>query len=316
MRFFPANYLYNETFAYHSFITRICIMYITILLIRCKYYFAWSFSKASCITAGVNVVSATNVNIYKVETATNLRTVLSNWNICSANWLKQYVYMRVIEEKYSTTAAIFMTNLVSAFWHGFYPGYYLTFFSSGLLTELGKSIRKKITPIFSDSNYLYAIACNISVMLMLSYMAIPFQVFGIYETYYAWKNLYFVGHVAMTVVAFIVYMAPNTKTISEIIDSSQSMKENTDVNQFDDVTTEPTNTNTVTDDPNIITENTNIDLLAPKKEYPLQSNTLTKALEITQTFEPTKPFLSKRNTDDEILLLSKLRKRNVEKNDN
>jgi lysophospholipid acyltransferase len=152
MKFLPSAYLYSDAFSKHRFTSKLLIMYITILLVRCKYYFAWSFSKASCIAAGVNSVSATNVNIIEVETASNLRTILSNWNICSANWLKQYVYMRVIEEKYSATIAIFMTNLVSAFWHGFYPGYYLTFFSSGLLTELGKSIRRKITPIFSDSN--------------------------------------------------------------------------------------------------------------------------------------------------------------------
>mgnify|MGYP003354050599 CR=1 FL=1 len=32
--------------------------------------------------------------------------------------------------------------------------------------------------------------------------------------------------------------------------------------------------------------------------------------------EPIKPFISKRNTEDEILILRQLRKRNVEKNDN
>lgn len=319
MRFFQASYLYSDVFYSHSFLAKIVIMYITLLLVRCKYYFAWSFSKASCIAAGVNIITATNVNIVKVETASNLRTILSNWNICSANWLKQYVYMRVIEEKYSTTMAIFMTNLVSAFWHGFYPGYYLTFFSSGLLTELGKSIRRKITPIFSDSNFIYNILCNISVSFMLAYMAIPFQVFGFYESYYAWKNLYFVGHFMMVCASVIVYFTPNVKGM---LDESNSMQHDKIMVDLSDsaVKTENIDANKAKFEvalPSDLTTPSSISIGVEEPSIGLRVNSIHSIHEESDNLiKPVKPFFSKRNTDDEIQLLSKLRKRNVEKNDN
>lgn len=321
MKFFQATYLCGDAFGGRSFFAKLCIMYITIFLIRCKYYFAWSFSKASCIASGVNTIAATNVNIVNVETATNLRTVLSNWNICSANWLKQYVYMRVIEEKYSATIAIFMTNLVSACWHGFYPGYYLTFFSSGLLTELGKSIRKKITPFFSESNFAYNILCTLSVSFMLAYMAIPFQVFGISETYYAWKNLYFIGHILMIICACVVYLIPNNRPST--LHNSKSNNSEIIASENESVTSENQRESEREKERESEIDGANE---REKERESIQSEResieserekeVESASENSVLSEPIKPFLSKRNTEDEILILRQLRKRNVEKNDN
>jgi len=50
-------------------------------------------------------------------------------------WLKYYVYMRLLNrnKKGVQIVPIISTFVVSAIWHGFYPGYYMFFISSGLM---------------------------------------------------------------------------------------------------------------------------------------------------------------------------------------
>lgn len=50
-------------------------------------------------------------------------------------WLRIVVYDRV--RKYPTA----LTYALSALWHGFYPGYYMTFASGALFTIAGRTVR-------------------------------------------------------------------------------------------------------------------------------------------------------------------------------
>ena len=56
-------------------------------------------------------------------------------------WLKFYVYNRTLVPNQKPG---FMSNMavffVSAFWHGFYPFYYVMFFYCAFLVELSKDI--------------------------------------------------------------------------------------------------------------------------------------------------------------------------------
>jgi lysophospholipid acyltransferase len=71
----------------------------------------------------------------------------------TAEWLRIYVYDRVQDPKsntprylvsivscltnYCSGYAMLVTNTISAFWHGFYPGYYLAFgFASFIIEEM------------------------------------------------------------------------------------------------------------------------------------------------------------------------------------
>lgn len=54
----------------------------------------------------------------------------------TAVWLKNYVYERT---RWNPTLVTFM---ISAFWHGFYPIYYVMFFKMFLLTMAGRVVFK------------------------------------------------------------------------------------------------------------------------------------------------------------------------------
>ena len=58
-------------------------------------------------------------------------------------WLKHYVQNRVGEKgKRPGAKENIATFIVSAFWHGFYPFYYVMFFFCAIFNELAKEIFK------------------------------------------------------------------------------------------------------------------------------------------------------------------------------
>ena len=78
-------------------------------------------------------------------TSNRVKDFLASWNISTHLWLKYYVYLRLLNNKNhgSTNAfATFMTFLVSAIWHGFYPGFY-SFFFGAFIVDLWNKLASK-----------------------------------------------------------------------------------------------------------------------------------------------------------------------------
>ena len=65
--------------------------------------------------------------------------IVREWNVSTNQWLNTYIYQRLGR----TFRANLFTYLVSAVWHGFYPGYYFTFVSGAFYTALCRAIFKK-----------------------------------------------------------------------------------------------------------------------------------------------------------------------------
>ena len=129
-------------------------MLVASALFRCKYYFAWYLGEAGLIAAGIGyngfevkdgkkVIKwdkAVNCYPIKCEFGENVKSITDNWNICTAKWLKNYVYLRISPPGTKPSMlANYGTYFVSAFWHGFYPGYYVFFIYSAVLTEIARS---------------------------------------------------------------------------------------------------------------------------------------------------------------------------------
>lgn len=138
-----------------------------------------------------------NVNFLAIETTCDFRTIISEWNVSTNRWLNQYIYQRLGRTFYANLT----TYLVSAFWHGFYPGYYVTFVSGALYTALTRLIYKKFTwplhqkyrrPLLYIPNYL-----------IVDYFAAPFALQTWEDTWQFCKVWWFYGHVIM-IVAFIL----------------------------------------------------------------------------------------------------------------
>lgn len=45
---------------------------------------------------------------------------------------------------------MYITNTVSAFWHGFYPGYYISFVKASLEIDMMRRLRAKARPMVTS----------------------------------------------------------------------------------------------------------------------------------------------------------------------
>jgi lysophospholipid acyltransferase len=126
-------------------------MYMVNLTARFKYYGSWSLTEGACILTGLGYKGVDpvtgkvmwnrlqNIDPWAVETAQNPRGYLAGWNINTNNWLRNYVYLRVTPRgKKPGFRASLLTFGTSALWHGFYPGYYLTFIFASLIQTAAK----------------------------------------------------------------------------------------------------------------------------------------------------------------------------------
>ena len=83
------------------------------------------------------------MNIYNIETKYRIKDFMENWNMSVHLWLKNYIFLRVVKkDKRDSLRPIMTTFLVSAIWHGFYPGYFVFFVSTALLDYVYKQAAK------------------------------------------------------------------------------------------------------------------------------------------------------------------------------
>jgi lysophospholipid acyltransferase 1/2 len=81
------------------------------------------------------------------QTSLNLKNAIESWNKNTNLWLRSIVYERTGRNK------IMYTYALSALWHGFYPGYYLTFTNGAFFTLAARSV--SISPILRLSSLDY-----------------------------------------------------------------------------------------------------------------------------------------------------------------
>lgn len=136
----------------HGFLRRVWLLHMVGVITRMKYYGVWTLTEGACILAGIGYKGVDpvtgkaswdrlqNVKPLGVELAQNTHAYLGNWNINTNNWLRNYVYLRVTPKgKKPGFRASMATFVTSAFWHGFYPGYYLTFVLASFHQYIAKS---------------------------------------------------------------------------------------------------------------------------------------------------------------------------------
>lgn len=139
-------------FMKHNFFHRVWIMHMIGFTVRAKYYAVWTMTEGACILSGIGYNGidpktgradwsrCQNIKPLGVELAQNAHAYLGNWNMNTNHWLRNYIYLRVTPKgKKPGFRASLATFMTSAFWHGFYPGYYLTFALAAFLQTIAKS---------------------------------------------------------------------------------------------------------------------------------------------------------------------------------
>ena len=196
-------------------------MWIAQFVLRQRYYFGWKNAEGAnnIWYAGFEGFDdngkvkgwghSNNLEFFKVEMAPSISSVSREWNKKTSLWLTRYVYIR-------TNANLTAVYLTSAFWHGFYPGYYLFFLSVPLVTHCGRVGKKKISPYFpSDKWGLYRIACIIATSVVIQYFVSAHFLASLEWSLRNWRSHYFFGHIGCIIFYIIVSQIPTPKSKTE-----------------------------------------------------------------------------------------------------
>lgn len=203
----------------HNVFIRYAIIWLSLVGVRCKYYFGWKIAEGAACLAGLGYAGTDkttgaalwnrleNIDVIAYETSQSLRNASSNWNKTTNLWLRRYVYERV-----AAPANLYVSYFVSAFWHGFYPGYYMFFLSVAVATSVHRNVRRCIRPRFlaadgkSDGpgKGAYDVASFIATTLTLNYFIMSFVMLSWELSVATFRSFYWAGHIAVAV-ALVVF---------------------------------------------------------------------------------------------------------------
>jgi len=94
------------------------------------------------------------------------------WNHTVHNWLKNHVQERI---EVKGTAKTVIVMMVSAFWHGFYPMYYISFLLTGMFVELSKDVYRSRALFSFMTGLQKRIVGNLLTMLILNHIVVLFN---------------------------------------------------------------------------------------------------------------------------------------------
>ena len=202
----------SDSYMKHNFFVRVWILEMLGLTTRLKYYGVWSLTEGACILSGMGYGGIdpktgkarwdklNNVYPWGIESAQNSRAYLENWNKNTNNWLRHYIYLRVTPHgKKPGFRASLATFTTSAFWHGFYPGYYLTFVLAAFIQTAAKNSRRYFRPFFmspdgkkpTSNKIYYDIFSYFATQTAFCFTTLPFVSLGWKESLLVWARVYF-----------------------------------------------------------------------------------------------------------------------------
>ncbi|KAJ3210992.1 lysophospholipid acyltransferase [Dinochytrium kinnereticum] len=188
------------------------------LISRVKFYVAWKLAEGACDLTGIGFTGrdaatgkhvwtrGANVDIIGMEFGANPKAMIGAWNMKTGAWLRNYVYLRLTKpgQKPHPIVAI-ITYMVSAFWHGFYPGYYLTFLVGSFLNLAGRNLRRSLRPMFvapsklAPFKPLYDILAWGLSLAAINFSVGPFQVWALDKSLAVWAS---VAYIPLIVIVF------------------------------------------------------------------------------------------------------------------
>lgn len=208
---FPCGTLLTsqEFFNTGTWLYRYGVIWVALVGVRFKYYFGWKIAEGAACMGGIgyNGIDKTNgkhkwdrvenISVIKYELSESLRNSSQCWNKTTNLWLRRYVYDRA-----PSSINLYFTYLVSAFWHGFYPGYYMFFLSCAAATNVHRQVRRKIRPRFllkdgkSPGNFkwLYDICSALATNITLNYFIMSFVTLAFDRALFAFRGFNFFGH--------------------------------------------------------------------------------------------------------------------------
>ncbi|CDS39696.1 o acyltransferase membrane bound domain [Echinococcus multilocularis] len=231
----PVNFINHGDFQELSLLGQTSYMFAAFMVARLKYYFGWCLAEMLGICAGngytgVDPETRTtlwanvhNFDFFQVETAPNLKVLIDAWNIGTVRWLREVVYFRA-PLRFRTI----LVFLVSAFWHGLYPGYYLMFTTFALFTYTSRTWRRNVRPLVlrAESPSLQCFYDFFTLLIThftMEYAQAPFHLLGFLPSISLWTRFLFVPHIIGVIV--IVAVARTVRYFKAVVEARVSRRQ-------------------------------------------------------------------------------------------
>ncbi|XP_014283243.1 lysophospholipid acyltransferase 6 [Halyomorpha halys] len=210
---FPIEHAKDEEFFRSGIIYQMAYLYVATTTARYKYYHAWLLADAINNISGLGFNGFTsdgkqkwdlisNVDILGFEFGSSLRDCIQSWNILTNSWLRMVVYERVSKEN-----GVFLTFTLSALWHGFHPGYYLTFATGALFTVASRMVRKYVRPHFQTSSNMrkfYDVLTCLFTRILMTYLTFSFVLLEFWASIRIFWNMYCWLHILALFTIFVL----------------------------------------------------------------------------------------------------------------
>jgi len=229
----PVSRIIDPIFAEYNFVHKVAYLIISMSCLRCNYYTGWFMSEGAIVLNGFGYNGEkdgvtqwnrlTNIRILNVEFGDSLKSMIDSWNLGTARFLKFYVYFRVsrkpvkpgqkVEGKpkgLNNEVSQLLVFVVSAFWHGFYPGYYFFFVSMFFFKLVSNYMEKIITArIYTPGkttivNLIYSAICMLLSVAFLDYCAIAFVLLSYENALVGYAAYYWSFHILIFVCLVLV----------------------------------------------------------------------------------------------------------------
>ncbi|KAK3090685.1 hypothetical protein FSP39_013739 [Pinctada imbricata] len=228
--FFTIEYVKTDEFYLEPFWFRLFYMVPMFIVFRTRLYIAWVLSECMSMMATLGAYPKLSVpkcgkgptdlkaldeslskkeNIeYDYETIHNLsiwgcelgpttREGLRSWNMTVQYWLAAYCHHRIPRNLKAYRIAITMS--VSAYWHGVFPGYYLSFLLVPVILLAEDAMIAAFRNGSEKRKEMFDWVCWFFKMRGFDYMCMGFLLLRLDYTLSYWSSIFFLGHVVTIV---------------------------------------------------------------------------------------------------------------------
>jgi hypothetical protein len=165
-----------------------------------------------------------NINPWVFEMSPQYRDKIKSWNMSVQGWLQKCIYHRFrTPEQYRKSNADkskgqLLVFLVSAFWHGFYPGYYISFFfwyNLSIIIDLVSKFaqhKPQIMEVYKQFGIVGKVAVWAISSIGLTYLGCPFQLLNLGDCLRFLQSTYFIPNILVFVGALVIQQIPMPST--------------------------------------------------------------------------------------------------------
>ncbi|KAJ3201810.1 lysophospholipid acyltransferase [Entophlyctis luteolus] len=199
------SFALTDDYLKFTFIERVAFIFAAAFSQQLQFYGAWKLSEGACILCGFGYVGPdpSKENNYLWN---------SGWNVQTALWLRNAIYLRLSPEKLPDQTL--EEQKAARHMLGADPGYYIFFGTLSLLVTCNRIVRKYIRPLFHDPAghpLLYKLLPAyhfvgwLTTSLSIYYGTIGMQLKWFNYGMTVWSRLYFFVHVGIAVLYALDY---------------------------------------------------------------------------------------------------------------